>query len=145
MRQVRSSVFETNSSSVHAIAFSMGGMEESNLPMTRDGKVKVRYGKFGREEAEYNDQETKLSYLITLCYYIANGDEVEGEYHFREIEDAVMEYIPNCTGIKIVGGEPGLDHQSYPEYGIEIINIWDHDAVQNYIFNPNIYLTTGSD
>ena len=27
----------------------------------------------------------------------------------------------------------------------EIINIWDHDAVQNYIFNPNIYLTTGSD
>lgn len=80
MRQVRSSVFETNSSSVHAIAFSMGGMEESNLPMTRDGKVKVRYGKFGREEAEYNDQETKLSYLITLCHYIANGDEVEGEY-----------------------------------------------------------------
>ena len=66
MKKIRKSIFETNSSSVHSIAFSRRDIEDSNLPMDEDGKIQAHYGSFGSETRSYNDQETKLSYLITL-------------------------------------------------------------------------------
>ena len=66
---------------------------------------------------------------------------------FRQIEDAVKEYIPGCQGIKIADfpDQPDIDHQSIPEYDIEIVNIYDEEELINFIFNENVYLKTTCD
>lgn len=148
MKVVRIGVFETNSSSVHTVTFSNVGLQDSQLPM-KDGYVIAHYGEFGRDRQTFNSQEDKLSYLVTCCYYL-NGFsdyDIETSYNFRQIEDVLCNYIPGCQGIKIAENspEPEIDHQSIPEFDIEIVNIWDEDALINFIFNENILLKTDCD
>lgn len=144
MRQQRTGVFETNSSSVHTVTFSREDIMPCNMKLDTDGKIHVRYGTFGTEDAIYDDQMDKLSYLITLCWYISWDDPTKcSDYDL--IEEAVIDYVPNCTGIVIDGGEPDIDHQSQPYGCIEIINTWDKREVQNFIFNPKVQLKTGCD
>ncbi len=103
--QIRNQVFETNSSSVHSLVVSGNGLEPSELPQDKDGKILVDFGKFGKDYHLYESQEEKLSYLITLCYYTCGGFEMEDVYEgsdFRCIEEAVCEYT-GAAGIKIVG------------------------------------------
>ena len=66
MKKIRNNVFETNSSSVHSLVINSEGLEPSNLkidPKTDHIIVNTQY--FGTEYNIYNDQEDKLSYLIT--------------------------------------------------------------------------------
>ena len=144
MRKIRKNVFETNSSSVHSIVFSTEGIEPCNIPLDADGKMHIPYGEFGKEEASYTDQLTKLSYLVSLCWYCADYD-IEDEINFIKLEEYIMDYVPGCTGIVPQGDTPDIDHQSAPWGSIEIIDMWDKEAVLNYIFNPKVELRTGSD
>lgn len=115
------------------------------MPVDKDGKIHVPFGEFGSDSCTYNDQLDKLSYLVSLCYYISGYGDASETSDFSAIEEAVMDYVPNCTGIVIEGDEPYIDHQSIPYGDIDIINVYDKQAVQNFIFNPNIYLETGRD
>lgn len=167
MKQVyRRRCFETNSSSVHTITYSTKSIQPSTFVLDDDGYINIVLRYFGRESAMYTDQYTKLQYLMVCCWDGAGWDleKMLNGYNFLEIQDAIMDYVPFCNGIRVTypkelmsDNEPyddsydyygvvGLDHQSHIEYGeITIINIWDHEAVQNFVFNPNIILTTGSD
>lgn len=151
MRTIRYGVFETNSSSVHTITFSRRNIKPSEFRLDKDGKILMSYGSFGKEEAVYDDQYTKLQYLVTLigylCPYPYGDEEWHEHYDARELEEALIEYMPACTGIKIVddGSEPDIDHQSIPYGYVDFINLWNHEAVQNFIFNNDILLETGCD
>ena len=124
-KKIRSGVFETNSSSVHSLVFSKEGLEPSVLPVDRDGK-----------------------YLITCLYYLSGGFDAEGvydNYDFQTLEKYVCEYT-GATGIKILEEtDPYIDHQSIPEYEIDIVNMYDKDSVINFIFNKDIALKTDCD
>ena len=148
-KKIRSGVFETNSSSVHSLVFSKEGLEPSVLPVDKNDKIITDFGEFGREYCIYNTQAEKLSYLITSLYYLSSGfDSVEGvydNYDFQTLEKYVCEYT-GAAGIKILGEtDPYIDHQSIPEYDIDIVNMYDKDSVINFIFNKNIALKTDSD
>lgn len=148
-KKIRSRVFETNSSSVHSLVFSKEELEPSVLPVDKNDKIITDFGEFGREYCIYNTQEEKLSYLITCLYYLSNDfDSVEGvydNYDFKTLEKYVCEYT-GAAGIKILGKtDPYIDHQSIPEYDIDIVNMYDKDSVINFIFNKNIALKTDSD
>jgi len=58
---IRKGVFETNSSSTHAIAIS----KQSDAHFVKEGFIKVSTDDFGWEEECYSDIQTKLSYLLT--------------------------------------------------------------------------------
>ena len=66
MKQVRNGVFETNSSSVHAISIDSSGREPSQFQLNEHGKIEISFGSFGRESRTYYSQYNKLSYLMTL-------------------------------------------------------------------------------
>ena len=133
-KKIRSGVFETNSSSVHSLVFSKEGLEPSVLPVDKNDKIITDFGEFGREYCIYNTQAEKLSYLITCL-----------NYDFQTLEKYVCEYT-GAAGIKILGEtDPYIDHQSIPEYDIDIVNMYDKDSVINFIFNKNIALKTDSD
>lgn len=146
-RKIRKDVFETNSSSVHSLVISNEGREPSEFKLNKHGEIEVDFGQFGKELCYYTSQYDKLSYLITCLYYL-NGLEVEDIYEkweFREIQDAVCKYT-GAKGIKIIGKEePEIDHQSQPYSGIEIIDVYDEDAVINFIFNKYVSLKTDCD
>lgn len=51
-----------------------------------------------------------------------------------------------ATGIKILGEqELEIDHQSQPYGNIEIVNVYDKDAVINFVFNKYVSLKTDCD
>ena len=143
----RSSVFESNSSSVHTLVISKEGREPSKFIPDKNGYIHVDYGQFGKNYGFYTEQYDKLSYLVTLCYYCANvyGDVVDTQ-QFISIEEAVKEYT-GCNGIIIDGiEEPAIDHQSIPWDGdIDFINVYDEDSVIDFVFNKYAALHTTCD
>ena len=146
-RKIRNGVFETNSSSVHSLVISKEGREPSEFQLNKDGEIEIDFGQFGKDERIYFSQYDKLSYLITCLYYLAGHDmyDIYNNWEFEQIQDAVCKYT-GATGIKILGNqEPAIDHQSLPYNNIEIINVYDEDAVINFVFNKYVSLKTDCD
>lgn len=144
---LRKKVFETNSSSVHSLVISEEGMEESNLPIDEDGYVIAEYGSFGKDGTIYSSQSDKLSYLLTQCYYLGGWEyqlRDTNNYHFKHIEEAICDYT-GAKGIKIVAGDPEIDHQEHPEYELKFVNEWDKKSIQNFVFNKYISLLCDCD
>lgn len=151
MIKIRKNVFETNSSSVHSLAISTDGLEKCKLKIHKDGFIHTDYGEFGKNYNLYQSQSEKLSYLATCAYYIEDDDydveNVNNSYFWKRISDAIVKYVPECIGVKILGKEePYIDHQSIPDYdGINFIDTYDEDEIINFIFNKNIWLKTSCD
>ena len=147
-KQIRRGCFETNSSSQHSLSISKEGLEPSKFKLNRNGKIEVDFGEFGKRYEIFDTQYEKLSYLMTCLWYLSGGFNVEdiyNNYEFRRIERVVCDYA-GATGIEILGEmEPKIDHQSVPEYEIEIINSWDEDAVINIVNNNYVRLKTDCD
>lgn len=146
-RKIRKGVFETNSSSVHSLVISNEGREPSEFKFNNDGEIEIDFGQFGKDERVYTSQYDKLSYLITCLYYLSGWEinDIYDRWEFREIKDAICKYT-GATGIKILGKqEPEIDHQSQPYSRIEIIDIYDEDAVINFVFNKYVSLKTDCD
>lgn len=139
--KIRKACFETNSSSVHSIVVSAEGMEKSKLHVDDDGYIPVNYGEFGKELHIYNTQEDKLSYLVSLCYYLGGAYSWE----FETLNRVIREYT-GTKGIKITGGEPDIDHQSQPDCGSDaVVNLYDGDAIRQFVFNKYVSLKTDCD
>lgn len=153
MIQIRKGVFETNSSSTHSITFSGKALEENTMRIDDDGYIHAEFGEFGWEVESYYDQETKLSYLLTMamhlndCYvWCGNTEENEREIEefmktedFARISNVVGEYA-HCNGIIIDYSEGYIDHQSrdydtlddfLDDCGTDIINFVFGDVIVN--------------
>lgn len=76
-RQIRRGVFETNSSSTHAICIAKG---DYNLSKHIDFTI----GEFGWENNEYGDLYSKASYLITA---ILSFDKDKADDYLRKLKD----------------------------------------------------------
>lgn len=142
---IRRNTFETNSSSVHSLVYRNQELEPPDLPINKEtNKVKAYYGEFGKDYNVYYDQSSKLSYLLTCIYYhYYNDEEIENSYAFEILQDIVREYC-GVDGIEICGGEPYIDHQSYPDDMFGIVGYSD-EAIRNFLFNGDIGLKTESD
>lgn len=146
MRTIRPYVFETASSSVHSLVFSDVGLEPNRLPMSHDGYIEVSFGSFGKRNQTFWDQYSKLSYLITQCYYLGGWEkDMDNNHHFKNVEEAVCAYT-GAKGIRIVDDfEPDIDHQMQPEYELNLVNEWDSDSIVNFVFNQYVGLHTDCD
>ena len=144
-KNIRISTFETNSSSIHSIVISSEGLEPSNLPMDNDGNILVEYGTFDKE-GDFNSQIDKLSYLITQCYYLGGFGgwddclDPDVNYHFDHVREAILDYVKDAHDIKVIGGEPDIDHQSIPDYELNLVNEWDKTSIQDFVFNKFVTL-----
>lgn len=155
-RVKRTSVFETNSSSVHTLSIAKEGREPSELGVDENGFIIVKLDQyFGKNKCTYHTQEEKLKYLITSLYYLA-GWEVEsisGLYQFSRIEEVICEYVDGAVGIVVEACDDGcynryfgIDHQSQPgTYNDLIIDIDDDDAIIDFVFNRYVSLATTCD
>lgn len=143
MRQIRRSVFETNSSSVHTLQISKTGLQPSNLEINKDGNIEVEFGSFDKDYEIYNTQYEKLQYLLSFIgYQECFLEDFYNSYYFQNMRDAVCEYA-KAKDIVIVGDkEPYIDHQSADTC---VIDLYDKDEIINFVFNEYIALKTDCD
>ena len=150
MKQIRRSLFETNSSSVHTLSISKVGLEPSKLKLNKDGNIEVEFAEFGKDENIYDTQYEKLQYLLSFIAYYSGlyyGDasdleELYERYDFREVRDAICEYA-GANDIVIVGNkEAYIDHQSMYDCAV---SLYDEDEIVNFVFNKYAALKTSCD
>lgn len=163
-KSIKKSLFETNSSSVHTLVISSDGMEESHLPVRKDGYIHVPLRYYGREGGVYTEQMEKLSYICTRAVCGGNGyswdfdSAVDDIYVLEMISDAIEDYTGHKIKVYVDENteesdyyydEPyGFDHQTYPEYSDDMngfCNVYDPESIQSFVFNKYVSFTTGSD
>lgn len=159
MKKVRNQVFETNSSSTHSISFTTRDyLEENKMIIDDDGYIHAEFGEYGWEIESYYDQESKLSYLLTMtaqvngmypdCYNHNEQLEMIDKFmetdDFKEISDAIAEYA-NCRGVVIDDSCGYIDHQSV--YGDSLNDFLDDCGVSdvvNFVYG-NVVVHTDND
>lgn len=142
--QIRENVFESNSSSCHALVYKRKDLEPFNLPLDENGKVHIylddEYEPYSGGSGEHYEQREKIKYIIThICNnkYEYNAELLEEDsYDYRNLVDAIKEYEPKFKGF-VIHGEGGVNHQLQDRLD-EIVNLWDEESVQNFLFNPEI-------
>lgn len=147
MKQCRNNVFETNSSSVHTISISKDGLEPSKLYVNENDEIIVELGRF-TDYGELITQDEKLSYLMTCIYYIEPSIVKNCDYcsDYTYVKDAICEYTGTEKIVIINVDDAYIDHQSVPDYADDIIiDIYDKDAIINFVFNKYVTLKMSRD
>ena len=141
MINIRTSVFETNSSSTHAICIS-----KSNVNNSRFAKhVSFDFGEFGWEYEEYDTLYKKASYLYQAICCCCNEDEQKDaidtitnilkEYgiacEFEQYDEDKDEYGWGCGYI---------DHGSETIDFVEAV-LNDSDKLLRYLFGDSLVIT----
>lgn len=159
-QQIRMAVFETNSSSTHAISicresadWDMTSALEKTLPS--DGFLKSSGGDFGWGVESHSDFQTKLDYLVTHIYSGDAKDGLRKKEHWhdsvknqRDMLDTVLsQNIDGCKGVKViptVGYYPlgYIDHQSAGTASHAFI---DESALVGYLFSEKSVLYIDND
>lgn len=147
-RTLRSSMFETNSSSVHSIVYHNLLLDSPNL-RTKNGYTIAEFGNFGKNIENYFEQSEKLSYLVSLVWYAVpcyDLNEMYDDWYWKQLEKAICEYN-GTKGIRIgnKNAEPYIDHQSAPDSWIDFIDFGNVESLRQFVFCPNIWLRTDCD
>ncbi len=168
MRQVRRNVFETNSSSSHAISFSRSGhnLDYTQLVPDSDGIIHCWFDEFGwgyYGDADTNSAQVKLSYLITqICetndcprpwccrdYELQEAvDAVMETDDFKELEDDIISTLKkngiNAEKLIVEATQEGyVDHQSVT--GIKFIFPNECSTYSDFIFDKGYNLIIEND
>lgn len=149
MRQVRRSVFETNSSSTHSICIT----SERKPLMRYPTKIRFNCGTFGWEERKYTSPEMKASYFYSMLLCILSRKEAEEAV--IKIWDMLYE-----EGIECEFESPVYDDDIHPDWCenayVDHAGEDDaHDFVKNllrnkgrllrYLFSEDSFVLTGND
>lgn len=140
MKQCRNNIFETNSSSVHAISISKDGLEPSRLKKNKNNEIVVELGAFDCR-GKLITQNEKLSYLMTCMYYVYPdiSDKNSRVYPYEGIKKVICKYAKADDIILTNIDDAYIDHQSAPyDRDDLIINIYDEDSIIDFIFNKYI-------
>lgn len=160
--QIRSEVWETNSSSAHSFCFSKRGLEKCHMKIHEDGYVHITLDQyFGNDEEQFFNQKTKLKYIVTWLYTYYDFDKAkirdEG-YIFNNFNEAFGKYVTehngvSCRGVKVdeckwEEAYDYFDHQQLSSGWCDdncIVSLWDSEACVEFIFNKYVGLQTGCD
>lgn len=159
MRQIRHSVFETNSSSTHSITIKHKGLGNNSMKVQDDGYIHTALGEFGWEIADYRSQEDRLSYLVTMLAEkhgfntIWCDDETAAERisdlmktkDFKQLSDEVGNYA-RCRGVIIDNSQGYIDHQSHEYYNTlnDFLREYRTDIVE-FVFGRGNIVHTDND
>ena len=132
-RQIRYGVYETNSSSTHAICISKGLPPKHLIPKT----VPFTHGEFGWEFAVYSDIWSKASYLYeAIC--CVSGDKKEEQEYLSVLRESLKKYGVECLFEPI--GDGYIDH-GYDTYKFVKELLADDTKLVSYLFGESMVIT----
>lgn len=124
-RQIRKGVFETNSSSMHALCISKE--RKYDLP----DSIEFTLGSFGWGPEELNSTHERASYLYTAITYIYRDNDAEKYTEYIN----ELEYILVTHGVKV-------KFNDYHKYSYYIDHAWDLCDWLQELFNDEEKLLT---
>lgn len=147
-RQIRKGVYETNSSSTHAICITKDGYELKD-------HIDFHTGEYGWECEEYVDLDNKASYLITA---ILSMDKEYADQKLIQLEDILNENKITYTipELNVKSYEYGKEKHYYYDIGYDYIDhagelkswindvLSDSDKLFRYLFGDS-FIITGND
>ena len=147
-RQIRRSVYETNSSSIHAICIAKDGYELKD-------HIDFHTGEYGWECNEYGDLDNKASYLITA---ILSMDKESADEKLIQLEGILDENEITYTipELNVNSYEYGKKKHYYYDIGYDYIDhagelrswlddlLSDSDKLFRYLFGDS-FIVTGND
>ena len=139
--QIRKSVFETNSSSVHTIAIS-----NDTKNMIIPTELTFGLGEFGWEVAELCTAEEKASYLYTALYSIdgqAIGDVTSAAMSF--IKDTLEQNMCKVEFIEPCSGDWNYIDHSEGIYSFVSAILESPDTLLRYLFSEDSVVYTYND
>lgn len=141
MRQIRRSVFETASSSVHSLSIAYGNL---NKPDYKGKEFDLFPGEFGWGPDKYTDVNTKASYCYTWLQYANNNDR---DKFMKMLVDVIKEQT-EATEVVFKKAtdkyfpEGYIDHQSLSKCSEAFES---EDNLKNFIFSTDSVLTIDHD
>ena len=160
MFTIREGVFETNSSSTHAIALnpkSCSKYEAKFYVVNSENKIQVRLGRYGWGYEVLYSSDEKLSYIMTMLvlnlidFGCSTLEDVYDSEMFKEFHDEIVKNT-DYAGIEIIDVDPNhldtgefyIDHQSY--YGNYKKFLEDYNlTLFEYLFNSQYFVITDND
>lgn len=146
-RVVRHGLFETNSSSVHAISISYTGK------LIFPKLVYFDFGEFGWEHETYFDKQSKAKYLwtgICECYPCSKVEDIKEKITQMLAEEGVVCEFEECTDTweylseKYYSSDGYIDHGSeLKEWLEEVLN--DKDKLLAFLFDSDSAVETWND
>ena len=142
MINIRKGLFETNSSSTHAICI---GKDNNNLVIPSELTFQV--GEFGWENEVYYDVNTLASYLYTALTSWYGGKELTN--HINHIYTLLGHNGCEATFIEPSVGAWGItdgyiDHsEGLNEFLNKVLS--SDKALLRYLFSPDSFIITGND
>lgn len=145
--QVRTGVFETNSSSTHAICI-------AKEPVDFDGTIKTitfNIGEFGWELDKLDTPNIKASYLYTAIYSLYYDEEIKESLEFikQTLESVGIEAIFNTpkfinydNGDKYLSGY--IDHVNKADTLLKAL-LSDRDRLLSFLLSSKSFIATGND
>lgn len=147
--QLRSKVFETNSSSSHSLTLSAELLTKQPLPpeVLRAGVLKVTGGEYGWEWYRYYLPVNKINYLAAQALQDMGSDVAGDAQTARQTSpafDLLCEVVESHTGCKVElsSFQSEIDHDSV---GCCDDVLKDRDALHRLIFDADSYVETGND
>ena len=140
MKNKRNNLFETNSSSVHAIVIDKrpytGDLQDLGVSFSGDDT------EFGWESDTYYDTYSKLQYLISCINDAYWGDDAEEKRAKlkKKFEGLMSELGVECVEYGTGGVDHGYDAIAFVEFVLQ-----DLDTFKRYLFSSNSYVVTGND
>ena len=139
MKQIRNGIFETNSSSTHAIV-----LADKNVPA--GPRVDFAIGEFGWEKKILNTTDEKASYLYTMAC------ELEGKDVYQRLYEMLVKYgVDVERSIPPKFGEYGLDN-GYVDHCCDddahrfVNQMLSHEhALIRYLFSDQSFVITSND
>lgn len=139
--QIREGLFETNSSSVHAM--SVFTKKDGNYNIPEKIKINLNDYEFGwQQDTFYDDTESKVAYLYLLAEN-CGGDttkRIEALLMTAGVKEVIV--VNETNGKWSFGGY--IDHSSEKEDFL--LHLLDNpDLFNDFVFNPKSYIETGND
>lgn len=159
-REIRFRVFETNSSSVHAISVSRGDGKYAAKKYLKDcynKTIHIEGGRFGWEFDEYYDPGPKLSYIFTMAASDGMNEFVERKDFMQKTLEGVG-FVVDFQEMKEIVSKDGeyswvepvndndiyIDHSSeWTDFKEKIFS--DQDFFLDVVFNNGSFILTGND
>jgi hypothetical protein len=167
MIQIRKNCFETNSSSTHSLVITPKKDFEKDFNLILNDKNEIEVNGWDQlsDYVAYGFYE-KLAYMLSWMYlrendnpywdeedverddFVYPSDYLDTTYEdeYQTILEVIQKHFPQVKGFRLTNiSEISWDHQTMPYESDFIIDLYNEEEIEGYLFNDDAIVRVGRD
>jgi len=142
MIQIRKGIFETNSSSTHALCISNQECEYETVNLNERGEIELLGQSFDYDFRAYNDFTSKANYLVGCISRYRDRDKLR--YLLQKVKATIAKQLA------IKADQVRIDLEGVKEQGVQVFPKRDlqklvQGDLRDFLFNPKSVVYVGND